>query len=260
MEFLKLRIMGVAEYRKAFIVGGIAQLASYGAEFLLIWILMEKFKSINGWGQYEVLLLYALNLLTYALASFFLFNPTTQLTSMIKNGTFDEILTKPLNNFLYLVCREFNSAYISHLSLSIFVIWICFYQLGYEFSITSFIFLLIMLIGGALIQGAFLIITAVPAFWFVENSGLRNIFFFKAKEFIRYPISIYHKLIQVFLTFILPYAFINFFPAQYFINKHDYSSFHPTFQYLTPIVGVVFFMISLKFWNIGINNYKSTGS
>ena len=238
--------MGIAEYRKAFLAGVIAQFASYGAEFLIIWIVMERFTSINGWGQYEVLLLYAFNLLTYALASFFLFNPTTHLPLMIKNGTFDEVLTKPLNNFLYLVCREFNSAYISHSALSIFVIWICFYQLGYVFSITSFILLLIMILGGALIQGAFLIITAVPAFWVVENSGLRNIFFFKAKDFIRYPISIYNKVIQFLLTFILPYAFINFFPAQLFISKQDYSSFHPMFQYVTPIVGVFFFTIAMK--------------
>lgn len=260
LEFLKLKIMGVAEYRKAFLAGGFAQLASYGAEFLLVWILMDRFKTINGWEQYEVLLLYAFNLLSYALASFFLFNPTTHLATMIKDGTFDEVLTKPLNSFLYLICREFNSAYISHTLLSLFVIGLCFYNLGYTFTLLSFFYLILVLIGGTLIQGAFLIITAVPSFWVIENNGLRSILFFQAKNFINYPVSIYNKSIHILLTFILPYAFINFFPVQYFTNTNDFIGFHPVFQYLTPVVGLFLFFLSILFWNFGINNYKSTGS
>ncbi|MGG4144243.1 ABC-2 family transporter protein [Paenibacillus algorifonticola] len=260
LEYIKLRIMGVAEYRKAFFMGGLAQFASYGAEFLIIWILVDKFQSINGWGAYEVLFLFSLNLCSYALAGFFFFTPTTQLSNMVKNGTFDEVLTKPLNSFVYLVCREFNSAYISHFGLSIGVIVIC--LTGMESTITfgDIVFLIIVIISGALIQGAGLIFTSVPSFWIIETQGLREVLFFQIKNFIRYPITIYNKAVQVILTFILPYAFINFYPAQYFITKDDFVFFNHNVQYFSPVVGVVCFVLAYRFWLFGVNHYKSTGS
>ncbi|MGQ4668468.1 ABC transporter permease [Metabacillus halosaccharovorans] len=260
IEFIKLRILGVAEYRKAFIIGAVAQFVSYFAEFFLIWVIVNEFNSINGWSAGEVLLLYGLNLSSYAIAGFFFFTPTSQLSAMVKDGTFDELLIKPLNSFWYLVCREFNTGYLSHFILSLLVIFYSFHVLNVEIGLSNFWFLIMTLIGGALIQGAALIITSVPSFWVVENRGLKQILFFQAKGFIKYPITIFNTPIQIFLTLILPYAFINFYPAQYFINKNDFSIFHSSFQYLTPIVGSVLFILAYLFWNIGINHYKSTGS
>ncbi|MBP1904872.1 ABC-2 type transport system permease protein [Paenibacillus turicensis] len=260
LEYIKLRIMGVAENRKAFIMGGLAQFASYGAEFLIVWLLIEKFQTINGWGAYEVLLLFSLNLCSYAIAGFFFFNATTQLSNMVKNGSFDEVLTKPLNSFLYLVCREFNSAYITHFILSIGVIVICFNNLNQTLTGGDICFLIVIIVSGALIQAAGLIVTSVPSFWIVETEGLREVLFFQIKDFIRYPITIYNKTIQIILTFILPYAFINFYPVQHFLSKKDFIFFNHSFQYLSPIVGIVCFFLAYKFWFVGVNHYKSTGS
>lgn len=260
IEFIKLRILGVAEYRKAFLIGAIAQFVSYFAEFFLIWVVVTRFQSINGWGASEVLVLYGLNLCSYAIAGFFFFSPTAQLSVMIKDGTFDELLIKPLNSFWYLICREFNTGYLSHFILSLIVIIYSLSSLDLSFSPVNIIFLIFTLLGGALIQGAALILTSVPSFWVIENKGLKDILFFQAKGFIRYPISIFATPIQIILTLILPYAFINFYPAQFFLDKNDFSIFHSAFQYLTPIVGVTLFIIAYLSWNIGIRHYKSTGS
>lgn len=259
LEYIKLRIMGVAEYRKAFMMGGLAQFASYGAEFLVLWIIVDRFQSINGWGAYEVLFLFALNLCSYALAGFFFFNPTTNLSQMVQNGSFDEVLTKPLNSFIYLICREFNSAYISHLLLSIGVIILCVRNMEQVVGAWDIVMLIVFIISGALIQAAGLIMTAVPSFWIVETQGLRGVLFIQIKNFIQYPITIYNKAIQIILTFILPYAFINFYPAQYFFAKEG-ALFSHGIQYLSPLVGIVLFILSYKFWFVGINHYKSTGS
>lgn len=259
-EFIKLKLMGVSEYRGAFLLGGIAQFITYGARLLLIWVMVDQFQSVNGWNSYEVLLLSGLNLASYAMAAFFLFTPCVQLPVLIKNGTFDEVLTKPLHSFPYLICREVNAAYYSHLTVSFIVIGICFERLGLKWSFANILFLAIVLIGGALIQAAGLIFTAVPAFWIVETRSLQQLAFFELRDFVRYPISVYHKWIQFVLTFILPYAFINFYPVQYFLRKGDFLGFHPVFQYLCPVVGLILFSLALWFWNFGIGRYTSTGS
>ncbi|MEX2104442.1 MAG: ABC-2 family transporter protein [Bacilli bacterium] len=260
IEFIKLRILGIAEYRKAFLIGAAAQIASYGAEFFLIWVVVTKFQTINGWHSNEVLFLYGLNLCSYAMAGFFFFSPTSQLSVMIKNGTFDEILTKPLNSFWYLVCREFNTGYASHFVLSSLVIAYSLYALKVDISLGFIVFLFLTLIGAALIQAAALIMTSVPSFWVVENKGLKDILFFQARNFIRYPISIYKLPIQILLTLILPYAFINFYPSQFLLGKNDILLFNPALQFMTPIVGAGLFAFAYYFWTLGVRQYKSTGS
>ena len=94
----------------------------------------------------------------------------------------------------------------------------------------------------------------------LDGTGIVDFFYYESIPFIRYPITIFPLFMQVILTYILPYAFINFFPAQYFLGKTDFSIFSPMFQYLTPLVGVVAFSISIWFWNWGLKKYQSTGS
>jgi ABC-2 type transport system permease protein len=65
--------------------------------------------------------------------------------------------------------------------------------------------------------------------------------------------------VQVILTFILPYGFINFYPAQLFLGKDDYL-FHPSLPYATLPVGLGLFSLAYRFWRYGINRYQGTGS
>lgn len=87
-----------------------------------------------------------------------------------------------------------------------------------------------------------------------------SLLFGSMSNFINYPITIFNKAIQVVLTLILPYAFINFFPAQFLLGKNDFSIFSPIFQFLSPVVAAVLFFLAYKFWNFSINHYESTGS
>lgn len=258
-EFIKIRLKRMVEYRGAFLTGAFAQTISYGTTFILMWILISKFKTLNGWKSYEVLFLYAFDLCSYALAAFFIFNLSNILPNMIQTGEFDDVLTKPLNPFVHIVCREFNIGYFTHISLSVFVFILCFKKLYISVSILKIAFLVICLLGAALIQAAGMLATTVPSFWLVQNNSLRYIFF-NVKNFIQYPVSLYNRAIQIFLTIIVPYAFINFYPAQYFLRKDDFMIFHPVFQYLTPAVGIVLLILAYRFWLLGVNSYKSTGS
>jgi ABC-2 type transport system permease protein len=181
------------------------------------------------------------------------------LSPMIQSGGFDEVLTKPLNPLLYMSCSTFCYGYFSHVTLSVVIIVICFIKLGIVVTPVKILFLVLTALSGALIQGAAFLFTSVPSFWLTRNNGLRNIMWI-SKYYVEYPLSIYNKAVQVILTLIIPYAFVNFYPAQYFLGKHDFLMFHPVFQYLSPVVGIILFAGACRFWNIGLRHYKSTGS
>jgi ABC-2 type transport system permease protein len=258
IQFIKIRLSSIVAYRGSFITGAVAQILTYGAGFFTTWLLVDAFKELNGWTPYEVLLLYGMNLFSYALAAFFLFNTAQGLEQLVVTGGLDGVLLKPVNTFLYLICNGFNTGYFSHITLSVLTIVISFSGLGIKLSPIMIIMLLLSIIGGALIQGAALIMTAVPTIWMLKGN-FSNIFYWSMKTFINYPISLYNKIVQVILTFILPYAFINFYPAQLFLGKEDYV-FHASLQYAALPVGLIFFFLAYRFWLYGINKYQGTGT
>lgn len=260
LKFVKIRFLEMFTDRISFWVATLLMEISYGADYLMIWVLIHKFKNIGGWGSYEVMFLYALNLISYSLAGFVLFHPTSRLPRLIENGEFDEVLTKPLNPSLYLISKEFNPGYIFHITLAIAVLVLCFTNLNIALTLPRLLFLLVVMFSGALIQGAAFIFTSVPSFWLIKNNSIRSVLMYDMKEFIRYPISIYSKFLQILLTVILPYAFINFYPAQFFLDKNDFLMFHPILQYLSPVVGIILFLAAYKFWTVAIQHYQSTGS
>lgn len=260
IEFIKIRLKSIIEYRGSFLSGALAQFLSYGAEIALIWIMVNQFQTINGWGPFEVMFLYSLNLISYSLAAFFLFNPCTQLSYMVRSGDFDEVLIRPLNSLLYLLTRSFNVAYVSHISLSIITMAVCLVNLNIKLNLVNFVILIIIIISGAMIQGAMFLITAIPVFWIIDGGSLISLLYYNLKEFIRYPLSIYNKFIQILLTVVIPYGFISFYPSQLLLRKDDFLMFSSSLQYLSPVVGIIMILIALFFWKIGVKHYESTGS
>jgi len=249
----------MVEYRSSTISVALAEATGFFAQFGIVWVMINQFKTIGSWGPYEVLLLFALNLLSYALASFFVARLSNGLPNMILMGRFDEVLTKPMNPFLYLTCSGFSYGYFCHVIVSIIVIVMCFAKLCIKMTALKILFFIIVVISGALIQASASIFSAVPTFWMIKNSSLRSLMF-SLSDFIQYPISVYNKAVQIVLTIIFPFAFVNFYPAQYFLEKSDFLMFSPIIQFLSPLVAIILFVGSYLFWISGIKHYNSTGS
>src|SRR5208283_5149547 len=84
-----------------------------------------------------------------------------------------------------------------------------------SFGAINFLMLIIFVISGAMILSAINLITSTAAFWTV-NSHVIMESVTSLQEFALYPITIYPKFISILLTWIVPYAFASFYPANFF--------------------------------------------
>lgn len=227
---------------------------------VMLWVLLDKFGSIASWNFYEVLFLYNLNYFSFAVSALFIWNPMTKLEDMIRKGTFDGMLVKPLNPLIHMICKEFSHGHLVQVVFGIVMFVICFKNLAIAWTLSKVIWFCLVVMGAILIQSALMILTGIISFWFVKSTALVDMMIDDIRRFLDYPIIIYDKWVQIILTFIIPYAFVNFFPAQALINKTDSTLFHPVFQFITPLVGVVLLTLAYTLWKLGINRYQSTGS
>jgi ABC-2 type transport system permease protein len=78
------------------------------------------------------------------------------------------------------------------------------------------------------------------------------------RTFVTYPITIYATAIQVVLTVVVPFAFVNFYPAAVLLGK-DGQAFPGWVGWLTPVVGLVMFGLAYRVWMRGIDRYQGAG-
>jgi ABC-2 type transport system permease protein len=63
-----------------------------------------------------------------------------------------------------------------------------------------------------------------------------------------------------FFTFLIPWAFINYFPGFAILGREDPLGTSSAFQHLAPLAGPLFMLMALQVWKFGVRHYRSTGS
>ena len=259
LSFAKISIRSQLAHRSAYWAGIVAQWLSYGATFATLYIMVSSFRVLAGWTPEEVLFLYAMNLLSYALGASFFFNPCTLLAGKIRSGEFDAALTKPVSPFEHEFYMGFNFGYVSHVTLSVGVMIFAAFRVGFRLTPFSALIFVLMLAGAILVQAAFLIAASAFAFLLINDNPVFDLLW-GFKRFVEYPMPIYPALLQVFLTFVLPLGFMSFYPAAAILSKENGTPFHPAVGYSSPLVGLALFASSIIFWNWALTKYQSTGS
>lgn len=256
--FMKKTIKSMLTYRWSFLINCISQALDYSVTFLLMWIMISAFEHMNGWNAYEVMLLYSFSLFSYGIAGTFFFQIMNRLPAQIWRGTFDDVLVKPVKVLPYLISSGFICNYIAHITLSAVVMSICFRALQIRIVLPVFIRITGILFFGSLIYAGFFLIVSGAAFLVTKINSFFNIMYF-FREISYYPISIFPKIIQIIVTVLVPYGFINFYPLQELLGKDDFV-FHETMAVLAPIVSVLFFTLACLFFIKSSKYYKSSGS
>ena len=259
LKFFAATVKSMLEYRLTTLIDIFTYILNFGVGYVSTWVLLSKFQSIQGWTLYEVFLLFNINMVASGISGLFFSSPMRGMEQMLQYGDFDMVLIRPMNSLVFTLIGRPNFTSISSLILGAGVFVLCFTHLAIHITILKIVFLLAAILGAALIQAAILVIVGAMSFWVVKNTATLSLLTC-FNNFIDYPITIYSKGIQAFLTFVLPFAFVNFYPVHYFLDKTGDNLFSPILQYGTPVVGLVMFFLAYQLWRIGVNKYESTGS
>ena len=76
----------------------------------------------------------------------------------------------------------------------------------------------------------------------------------------QYPLPIYRDWFRRFFTFVIPLACINYYPAVAILGRDDPLGASRPVQCAAPLAGVLFLIVALQVWKIGVRHYRSTGS
>jgi ABC-2 type transport system permease protein len=253
------RIRADLQYRTSFFLFLISQTLVAGLDLAVIAVLFTQVNSIAGWSVAEVALLYGLAGTGFGLAD--LFASEVELASRhIKAGTFDLFLLRPAGTLLQLCASEFAPRRVGRLVQPLIVIVIVLGRVDIAWTPVKVALIPITILSGAVIFGAIWVITSSLSFWTVETQEVANSFTYGGVTLSQYPIDVFGTWIRRFVTFVLPLAFVSFFPAAYLLDKPVPFGLPSSVALLSPFVAAALALVARAVWRLAIRHYRSTGS
>lgn len=260
LKYSKMSLKATLEYKfdRTFIT--IAIFCREMISVAVMYLILIRFVHIKGWQYNEMFFLYSFLFLSYSVFVLF-FAGMRDFGIMIYTGEFDRFLTRPLGLLYQIIASKIDfSAALGHGIVGVILFVNTAFSVGIDWNARNILYYIAVLFSGAVIQACIFMFASCFSFWTVKADNLRNMMFFNARRFSGYPISFYPGIIQKLLMFVIPFAFVNYFPAQYFLRKPEMSSFWSGNFYLAPVVAAVMFVLVYAFWRQGVRRYSSTGT
>ena len=258
--YMKTTVRSWFQYRVDALLRSVAVFLREAAGVIAIYFTLLKFDELNGWRLPEMMFLYSLLFLTYGILIIF-FTGLRDFGAMVRTGKFDRYILRPRGLLFQMIFVNADwFAAVGHGGLGILIFVISAGRVGIQWNAGTVVYYVLAVAGGVLIQGALFLFLATLNIFLMETGSLKELLYYDTRKFAGYPISIFHKAIQGFMIYVVPMAFVNYFPAQFLLRKPDMAGFPEAFLYLTPVVGAGTYLLSYLFWRYGLRYYKSSGN
>ena len=233
----------------AFVVGGL--------DFVGIWIMFSTVDSLGGFNLAEIAFLYGATGLGLAFADL-LVGRIERLGQMIRTGRLDTMMVRPIPLLAQVCADEFALRRIARVVQTGLIFTIGSWSVDWSPSKAGLA--VVMVVSGSVIFFAVFIGFACLQFWTSDASEVANAFTYGGNTVMQYPLTIFPREVVTGLTFLVPLAFVNWYPALYILDRPDPFGFPAWLQFASPLAAVLLGTLALLAWRTGVRHYTSTGS
>ena len=178
----------------------------------------------------------------------------------VREGRFDQLMLRPVGLAWQVLGSRFLLRRTGRI-LEGLVIWLVGLSLlEVHWTLAKALYVPVVLASQVLAMGSLFMMGSTLIFWTLQSVEAVNILTYGGVEMMSYPMQIYPRWLRGFFSSIMPFIFLNYYPALYLLDKPDPLHFPAFAPFLAPIVGVGLFVAALAFWRVGINHYQGSGT
>ena len=254
LKYASISIRSQLQYKASFIMNLLSNFLVFFTYYFTIICLFDKFSNVKGFKMYEVLFIFSIVQFGFSFCETF-FRGVDLFDDLIVSGNFDRLLLRPRGILLQIFCQEICLAKLGRLIHAIIIFVIAILNLDIIWSIENIITILFMVISSIVLYMAIFILTAAYCFFTVKALEIRNLILYGSRELAQYPIGIFKSKIVMFFTYIIPFGFVNYYPLLFVLGKTNNK-----LLIISPLLTVVYLLISIVIFYRGLKRYSSVGS
>lgn len=249
------QLKAILEYQADFLILVVAAMLTQVLGLVFIWLVYQRIPIVQGWSYWEVIFVFAMVNFSTGISQFF-FEGTWRISGLINTGGFDLILLRPVSPTLQILSGAVGMNRLGNALLGGIMMFQALSHVDIDWSILRVTIFILLFLCALVIRIAINLISNSLSFWTGAPGNAFPMMVSSLSEFVKFPLTIYSTFVQLFFSIVIPYAFINFYPASFLFNK----PMGAMMGLLTPVVTVLFAAASVWMFRAGLRRYEGTGS
>ena len=233
-------------------------LGFFFTQLLGIVFLSRVFRQIphlQGWSLEQLIFIYGFAQIPRGLDHLLTDNLWLVAWRLVINGDFDRYMLRPMNVFFQVIAEKLQPDALGELLMGTVLVVYSLCQGVASLSWVQILMLPVSILAGALIYTSIKLLFASLSFW-IKRSGPFLQLAYEMADFAKYPTGIYHRAIRFVITWVVPFAFVAYLPASYFLGTGTSIGVIG----MECLMAVALWCIAYSVFQRGIRRYESAGN
>jgi ABC-2 type transport system permease protein len=179
----------------------------------------------------------------------------------IRRGEFDRVLLRPHSAFFQVLSGDFQLRRLGRILQGLVALGLAVTWTSPDWTVGKLAYLPAVVVCGTVLYISLFMLGATLCFWTVESIEALNSITYGGVELTSYPLPIYHVLMQRIFTFVVPLAFISYFPSLYLLDRPELDDWPLWLLLPSPLAAALALAVIARLaWGLGVRHYRSTGS
>jgi ABC-2 type transport system permease protein len=244
-------------YPTSFALLTVAGFLITGLDFVALWLMFGHLDTLGDFTLMQVALLYGASGVGLRVADL-LIGSVERIGLYVRTGRLDQMMTKPVPLLVQICADDFSLRRFGQISQAVIVLAVACTAVEWT-PLRVLVGISMVLSSGVIFFGLFVTFSCVQ-FWTTDASEFANAFTYGGNTITQYPLSIYPSELTKGLTFLIPVAFVNWYPCLYLLGLEDPFGLPEWLQFCSPVAAALVLGGALLAWRTGVRHYASTGS
>ena len=226
---------------------------------MFLYLVFQQIPSLNGWTFDQLVFIYGFAQIPRGIDHLFTDNLWLVSWRLVINGDFDRYMLRPMNILFQIISERIKRDDLGELLVGTILVIRSINKGIVVVDAVHIVLFIVSIIAGAFIYTAIKLFFASIAFW-IKISGPILQVAYEMSDFAKYPTEIYAKAVKFVITWVIPFAFVAYLPASYFLGAGSFMGHSSLIIAVEAGIALIFCILAYIMFSVGIKNYESAGN
>lgn len=256
---IRMWVRSALAYPLSFALMLVSGMLITGTDFFAVLMMFSHITAFGGFALGEMALLYATAAMALGIADL-VTGSIERVGQRIRSGELDVYLIRPVPAFIQAAADNFALRRLGRPMQAGGVLVFALLSLDLDWTLAKAVLLALSMITGSIIFATIFVLGAAFQFVAIDSAEMANSFTYGGQQLTQYPLAIFGKEILRAVTFVVPLAFVNYYPVLYVLGKPAPLGLPSWTGLLAAPVAALMVVVASLAWRGGLRRYRSTGS